>query len=226
MKKYIVNLGFQCHEDWNQMTPQGAGKHCQACNHIVIDFSAMPDADLIQYLLRHKQVCGRFHPTQLNRAMVFRPIKKRSNWPAIAAMLIAGLISAVPDQLHAASTTSNSIAYYPAEKEKNVEPDKRDPQFTIRLFRADNHAPIFYGNISIEHIGTFYADMDGKIVISGAREIEEMSSLWITVSAPGYMVKAFTIQLENIQHTRMANIYLEENKEEMMPSGKVTIHEL
>ena len=66
-KKFTVQIEDPCHEDWNRMTPQGVGRHCDACEKVVVDFSNKSDAYIANYLKKHNNVCGRFKGTQLNR---------------------------------------------------------------------------------------------------------------------------------------------------------------
>jgi hypothetical protein len=62
-----INITKPCHELWQQMVPVDGGRHCQSCCKTVIDFSAMTDKEIISYLGRQTNVCGRFDDHQLNR---------------------------------------------------------------------------------------------------------------------------------------------------------------
>jgi hypothetical protein len=77
-----------CHESWEGMARQDAGKFCMDCKKVVVDFTAMSDTDLSNYLKINKDTCGRFYEDQLNRKIV--PLKSypHSWWykmPRIAA---------------------------------------------------------------------------------------------------------------------------------------------
>lgn len=58
-----------CHEDWNAMTQKEKGRHCDVCAKVVIDFTKMNDAEVIDYLQQHAQqkTCGHFRNDQLNQ---------------------------------------------------------------------------------------------------------------------------------------------------------------
>lgn len=76
-----------CHENWDNMTPEGKGRFCGSCSKQVVDFSLMSDQQVLNYFSSaESKVCGRFANDQLQRA--FTPIKeqKKKTW-WIAAMM-------------------------------------------------------------------------------------------------------------------------------------------
>jgi len=62
-----INITKPCPELWQQMLPVDGGRHCQSCCKTVIDFSGMADKEIINYLGRQSNVCGRFDGYQLTR---------------------------------------------------------------------------------------------------------------------------------------------------------------
>ena len=66
-----------CHEDWNAMTPQSGGRHCDDCNKTVKDFTGWSNSEISTYLSEHsnQRICGRFTPDQLNEKV--SPLHKR-----------------------------------------------------------------------------------------------------------------------------------------------------
>lgn len=63
-----ITIPQPCHEDWNAMTPAQQGRHCASCNKLVMDFTAMSDAQIIAYFQSAKgNTCGRFYNNQLDR---------------------------------------------------------------------------------------------------------------------------------------------------------------
>ncbi|MFT3979326.1 MAG: T9SS type A sorting domain-containing protein [Ferruginibacter sp.] len=82
MEPVQLSIPTPCHESWDKMTPKEKGRYCDSCAKIVVDFSAMTDAQLIQYFenLKTENVCGRVYPDQLNRnlepAPQLQPSKK------------------------------------------------------------------------------------------------------------------------------------------------------
>ncbi len=94
-----IQLPDPCHESWDQMTPEGQGRHCEACAKVVVDFSKMSDAQVVDYLkasfAKKERVCGRFRPDQVE-APVSAPLPmlkapvRRTMWMRMAAVF-AGL---------------------------------------------------------------------------------------------------------------------------------------
>ncbi len=62
-----ISIPTPCLESWQQMTPVENGRHCQSCCKTVTDFAVMTDAEIISYLGKHQNVCGRFDDFQLLR---------------------------------------------------------------------------------------------------------------------------------------------------------------
>ncbi|MFA1771050.1 carboxypeptidase-like regulatory domain-containing protein [Rufibacter glacialis] len=75
------------------MTPQNQGRFCQSCQKTVVDFTAMPDAEVVEWLAKNKNTkCGRFRKDQIGKeltAPIYSP--KRWNWPAAVLGLTAWL---------------------------------------------------------------------------------------------------------------------------------------
>jgi TonB-dependent SusC/RagA subfamily outer membrane receptor len=71
MQKLQLAIPEPCHENWQQMTPTGQGRFCNACAKEVIDFSMMTDTEVLNYFTSrtHDKVCGRALPSQLERTI-------------------------------------------------------------------------------------------------------------------------------------------------------------
>lgn len=84
-KSFQLSIPSPCHEDWETMTPTEQGRHCAACDKIVIDFSTWTQAELVAYFNnRPMEVCGRFREDQLT----LYPIPSESfriGWRPLAA---------------------------------------------------------------------------------------------------------------------------------------------
>ena len=64
-----MNLRIEepCHENWNIMTQQEKGRHCDKCCKTVFDFTQMPTEEVIRFISSRKKdsVCGRFTADQV-----------------------------------------------------------------------------------------------------------------------------------------------------------------
>lgn len=70
-----ISIPTPCHEDWNAMTPNERGRHCNACAKTVVDFTTMSDDAVKHFFINKKEgsVCGRFHNQQLHRISIELP---------------------------------------------------------------------------------------------------------------------------------------------------------
>lgn len=67
--RFNLRIQEPCHENWEKMTPDEQGRFCAACQKKVVDFTAMSDRELARFFKKPSadDVCGRFHPDQLER---------------------------------------------------------------------------------------------------------------------------------------------------------------
>ena len=66
------HISKPCHENWDAMTPQSGGRHCNECNRTVIDFTDWTDDEISTYLSQHagEKICGRFFDDQLKNQTI------------------------------------------------------------------------------------------------------------------------------------------------------------
>ncbi len=66
-----LHIQTPCHENWDNMHPDDHGRYCSACRKSVIDFTNMPDREILTLLARPGQnICGRLAPDQLHRPII------------------------------------------------------------------------------------------------------------------------------------------------------------
>jgi hypothetical protein len=98
MNKRSIHLSVPepCNKDWEQMTPAGTGRFCNACDKVVTDFTTMSDAELISFFARHaagEHPCGHFRADQLNKTItVSAPSKKIKLFKLAASLLLAQVL--------------------------------------------------------------------------------------------------------------------------------------
>jgi hypothetical protein len=60
-----IQIPTPCHESWDGMQQQEAGKFCGSCSKIVVDFTSWEVNDIFSYLKQNKGTCGRFKQSQM-----------------------------------------------------------------------------------------------------------------------------------------------------------------
>jgi hypothetical protein len=60
-----IQIPTPCHENWEGMKQQEAGKFCGSCSKIVVDFTSWEVNDIFSYLKQNKGTCGRFKKSQM-----------------------------------------------------------------------------------------------------------------------------------------------------------------
>ena len=74
-KLLTIQIPQPCGEDPSKMLPSEKGSYCLSCNKEVIDFTGMSDYALAAFFKKNSDnVCGRFYPDQLDRAI---PLPKK-----------------------------------------------------------------------------------------------------------------------------------------------------
>lgn len=70
-----ISIPAPCHEDWNKMTPDETGRHCNSCAKSVVDFTGMSDEEVKHFFLNKKEekICGRFKQIQLQQLIIELP---------------------------------------------------------------------------------------------------------------------------------------------------------
>jgi hypothetical protein len=71
---FSINVAKPCHQNWEDMIPNGEGRHCNECSKTVVDFTNYSDAELVAYFSNLQgKVCGRFRASQLSRSLHIPP---------------------------------------------------------------------------------------------------------------------------------------------------------
>lgn len=79
---FILNIPEPCHQSWDEMSPEAKGRFCGSCQKIVVDFTAMSDEQVKNYLLdkQNTNTCGRFYATQIGRPLENKNIRIDPVW--------------------------------------------------------------------------------------------------------------------------------------------------
>lgn len=93
-RPFKLSIPKPCHEDWDKMTPNEQGRHCDHCQKTVVDFSAKSDEEIKRFFeeRNYQAVCGRFTNIQLDRVRIYLPqdifIRPIPLWQKYLAMLL------------------------------------------------------------------------------------------------------------------------------------------
>ena len=68
-KPFIISVPEPCSQNWDAMTTDGNGRHCDHCQKKVIDFTEFSDAAIHKFFRTNGPACGRFLATQLDRPL-------------------------------------------------------------------------------------------------------------------------------------------------------------
>jgi hypothetical protein len=97
-----ISIPKPCHQNWNRMTPVEQGRYCTQCSKTVTDFTAMNNAEIINYFAHRDNVCGRFDTYQLENLNIYLSIidKPRFSWKKLAlAAMLTSLFATVKAQI-------------------------------------------------------------------------------------------------------------------------------
>ncbi|KAA3440259.1 carboxypeptidase-like regulatory domain-containing protein [Rufibacter hautae] len=82
-RRLTVSVPQPCHQDWHAMSPELQGRFCQNCAKTVVDFTAMSDAEVVNWLTKQEgRTCGRLSEKQLGRELVATAPRNRWTWRA------------------------------------------------------------------------------------------------------------------------------------------------
>ena len=68
MNKPHISIPKPCHENWDAMHPREQGRHCDACDKTVIDFTEKSEREIGVYFAEHahESICGHFRKDQVD----------------------------------------------------------------------------------------------------------------------------------------------------------------
>jgi hypothetical protein len=153
-----------CTQNWDDMTPNSKGKHCNSCQKTVVDFSNYTDKELVEFFKKTQvEVCGRISSYQCNRPM---PIIEKSNnaffqRALFGGALLAGIASTAKGQMfnHSAAPVMVPIyngSVYTFAKEDHSQTTKsqahKSPDRTIhgKVVDENTKQPLQYVNVYID----------------------------------------------------------------------------
>lgn len=203
-----------CHENWDNMTPEGKGHFCGSCNKQVIDFSLMSDQQVLNYFKNASgKTCGRFANDQLERAMQPATQQKKKSWWVAAMMPLLVLFGKVNAQKKTGKVKSVSqVQAIPDSRSEimgkvapGIRPVKEEPNilqgdtlffnlktFTIGNVKDKKGNPVPYASIrALESFANTTTDSVGNFKLS--LNNQTIGKLNIEVSSIGYETRIIEV---------------------------------
>ncbi len=197
MKKQMpfqIDIPQPCSQSWDDMTPDGQGRHCDSCRKTVIDFTTWSDTELFNFFAQqHGPICGRYHESQLHRP-IHIPYQPHSRLYRIAIAMGMTLLFAYTPEVRAQSRAPYATAAVGPLLMPESKPTNTDSVINeIRGVVTDNKKePLVNASVLIKQNGIMKAaavtDFDGNYSIKGL----DSGYYDVTVSYLGYKTATTT----------------------------------
>ena len=208
MKQQLqLTIPQPCHESWNNMTATQQGRFCASCSKQVVDFSAMTDQQIVEYMsTATSSTCGRANLEQLNR-MLTSPEQPRRNWWRYW-MSVAASVVLLSSRSQAQAKVTPPIVCTPPQTVTmgTVAIAPRPLQMTITgRIVDDNKNPVPYATVHIEHSRqATTTDRNGIFSI----KLNNTSTVVLKVSATGYESTQINVTNNGNEEAVKVNIHL------------------
>jgi hypothetical protein len=162
-----LSIPKTCSENWNAFTPASAGGFCASCSKIVVDFTKMSDAEIVQFFRYPSvHVCGRFRADQLKVYSPVTPLKINPGFTLLKAGLFSLLLILLNKQTSAqnfiAKANRETIQYPEREMAENLILNKGQVIRGIVRSKTDD-GPLPGVNVYLKGSGeTTITDVDGR----------------------------------------------------------------
>jgi Secretion system C-terminal sorting domain len=219
-----------CHENWNKMTPEEKGRHCDVCSKVVKDFTRMQTHEIVDSLKHSEgEVCGRINikelsPINRKQRLIFwlkEVVYGKAMYPIMALLGISLLNKKAQAQ----------IRDYPLLGKVAINNfHTNTKKLTLVVKSTVGNSAISDAGISIisgvnRPIEGFKTDTNGRFSITIDQDDLAGSTVEIEISAAGYTNKRVQIKLiKDIQTVEIkmeneimmlgAMIYIPEEKTE------------
>lgn len=188
-KQIEIQIPNPCHEDWNNMTIEAQGRHCNSCKKTVIDFSLMNDEQLVNFFKSEtSHVCGRISIDQVNKEILIpaRKIPWLTYFFQVSIPLFLLSLKTTAQNKLESNVTEISLP----KKKASETPKSEQTQIIKGSVKTDKGIPISYASILIRGTqkGTV-TDTSGNFSIS-IKGFEK----FIQVSVVGYEMKMIEVE--------------------------------
>lgn len=205
-----ISIPFPCHENWDAMTPETQGRHCKACDKVVVDFTNMSDEEIIIYLQKTKEnTCGRMTKHQLTEHPTLNKKLKLFLYVLASVFLLSMNVEAQNMNYDSLHVKRGSIILHK---------DTTQEYFVEGIVMDEKGNPLDFTNVTIIQNGVVMGgkktNLEGKFNIS----LKTYGISTIRVSHPGYLVEELYINITQDLIIETLTFKLEKN------NGKKTVH--
>lgn len=167
---YSINVAKPCHQSWEDMIPNGEGRHCNECSKTVVDFTNYSDAELIAYFSNLQgKVCGRFRATQLSRSLHIPP-QPHSRLYRLTVALGLTLLFSQSTITFAQSTKERPWGSISSARSKDIAGEKGIGALTGHISDSLGH-PVGKASVHLYRNGSYekmvYTDAAGTYSVTG-----------------------------------------------------------
>ncbi|MFT5512104.1 MAG: hypothetical protein ACI8SE_000499 [Bacteroidia bacterium] len=104
-----IHIPEPCTENWNEMSPQQQGRHCDKCDKVVQDFTQMRIDQLFNTVRSGASTCGRFYNWQLEKDIAL-PVLQNPWTSWIKKVVVGGFIFGATVQAKGQETDADSVS--------------------------------------------------------------------------------------------------------------------
>lgn len=159
------------------MLPDGKGRFCNHCQHTIVDFSRMSDAQVVQILSqKDAPKCGRWRNSQLNRVLEAPNLHRNRFLPrfAVGAMLA---LAAAPHAILAQSPPTQVVRTLENQKQLPSNPEPTPPAtddlaiFSGKVIWKDTGEEVPFATVRVKdrQVGTV-SDEEGNFKLEIPRD--------------------------------------------------------
>jgi hypothetical protein len=196
-----LKIDEPCHEDWNKMSLKEKGRHCKACDKLVLDMTKYSDSEIIQFFENKKyNVCGQFEESQIERELVANAESKRNK---VKRSLIAASLAGTVFSANTLNATGEQVDRVESIEKDNSESNKETEDgfdetvlFLIKGKVVDPHGKAILGatiSLGEDHAKT---NERGEFELSLGIYESEPLDLKLYIYAPGMESKAIDLNLD------------------------------
>lgn len=155
-----ISIPAPCTQNWEQMTPTAQGRHCQACQLTVVDFSSMSDAEVVAFLAQAPATtCGRFAARQLDRPLLGAapPPPRWRTWLAAASALTASLLTTIVARAQAPAPNAPGAQPQPVQPSRPAAspplPTPHPVTIRGRVLELGTNNPVPFAALGFKNLG-------------------------------------------------------------------------